>query len=101
MNRNLHYLRLPQAYVDYLGGVRWAASDNVLELADGSCFAFTEQLADFLEGFGSVRPAPHFAFVVHLLALLRQEPGPGASREHHRLWRTFLDTGRHLRNAGA
>jgi hypothetical protein len=99
MNPASGYLRLAGPYTDRFGGVRWSPRDNVLELRDGSCFAFSEQVAEFLEGFGSVRPVLNFTHMVHLLALVRQEAI--SSPAQARLWRTFLDTGRNLRNAGA
>jgi hypothetical protein len=101
MNPARTYLRLDEGYTEQLGGLRWSPDDNVLEHKDGTCFLFTEQVAEFLEGFASVRPVLHFTLMAHLLSLLRQVPPLQASKDQARLWRTFLDTGRNLRHAGA
>jgi hypothetical protein len=95
------YLRLSEPYAEYLGGLRWSSDDNVLELKSGKCFLFAQQVADFLEGFGSVRPVLHFALMAHLVFLLRRPPAPDDSSELHRLWQAFGQPGTTLRNAGA
>jgi hypothetical protein len=101
VNPGWNYLRLSEPYAEALGGLRWAPGDNVLEHRDGTCFLFAEQVAEFLEGFASVRPVLHFTLMTHLLALLRELPALEARKGKVRLWRTFLDSGRNLRNAGA
>jgi hypothetical protein len=94
------YLRLSTAYCDYLGGVRWSSREDALEYPDGTTFAFTEEVAQFLEGLASGGRLLPFAYVLHLLDLLRSAPrtvAPGIVR----LCRAFADAGRPLRNAGA
>src|SRR2546421_7205847 len=64
------YLRIPEEYGQWLGGLRWSASGDVVEDGDGDTFAFSPQIGLFLEGFlGAARPI-HFAHVLHLLHLL-------------------------------
>jgi hypothetical protein len=93
------YLRLHGDYCQALGGLRWSASDDALVYADGETFALNEELALFLEGFGDGRRLIHFAFVLHLLELIRRPRT--LPREAARLQRAFARGGRSVRNAGA
>jgi hypothetical protein len=100
MNAAKAYLRLASAYCEYLGGVRWSGREDALEYPDGTTFAFNEEVALFLEGFaGGGRLIP-FAYVLHLLDMLRNTHrvfAPGTLRLSY----AFADAGRPLRNAGA
>jgi hypothetical protein len=94
------YLRLCTSYCDELGGLRWSPQEDALEYRHGSVFAFSEEIAVFLEGFAANGRLVHFAFVLHLLHLLRhvdQMSPPGLTR----LCQAFIDAERPLRNAGA
>jgi hypothetical protein len=100
MNAAECYLRLPGAYCDFLGGLRWSAEDDVLEFRDGTHFAFTEQVALLLEGFASGGRLVHIGFILHLLdALSHADSSRGKLGKY--LGAAFADTGRQLRNAGA
>jgi hypothetical protein len=93
------YLNLSPAYAQYLGGLRWSACEEGLERAD-EMFAYNEEVAQLVEGFGRGRDLIHFGFLLHLLDLLRnleRTLTPGLTR----LRQTFSLTGRNLRNAGS
>jgi hypothetical protein len=45
------YLRLSNAYWDFLGELRWSFQEDALVYKDGSTFALNEEVALFLEGF--------------------------------------------------
>lgn len=100
MDRNRHYLLLPEDYTAWLGGVRWSNSGDALEYSDGATFALSPQIALFLEGFSKVARPPHFAHVLHFMQLLgfRRLTLPAAKGD---LARLFESVGRPLRNAGA
>jgi hypothetical protein len=95
-----HYLRLDPGYCEYLGGLRWSASEDAVEYEDGMTFAFHQEIALFLEGFGGRRPLIHFSLVLHLLDLLRNTRRQ-VPAEAGRLRRLFAAAGGSLRNAGA
>jgi hypothetical protein len=82
------YLKVSGDYCGALNGLRWSTFEDALEYGDGKTFALTEEVAIFLEGFASGGRLIHFAFVLHLLHLLRRSP-------------RFVMAGRLLRNAGA
>lgn len=69
MNRPEHYLRIPADYGEWLGGLRWSASLEVVEDREGLTFAYGREIGRFLEGFASAAPLVHFAHVLHLLRL--------------------------------
>jgi|GEM_PF-2009256 len=107
MDNILRYLRLDEQYRQYLGGLRWAMAEDLLEYDDGRTFAFTEEIALFLEGFGSARQLVHFGFILHLLEMLRGSQRrtvhghrPFVHDQLERLRRAFEVTGKPLRNAG-
>ncbi|MCI0464449.1 MAG: hypothetical protein L0Z62_46545 [Gemmataceae bacterium] len=94
------YLRIPEAYCRWLGGLRWSDSRDAIEYPDVGTFALTPEIALFLEGFGSNRPLIHFGFVLHLLHLLgygKIAPPPPFLT----LRKIFREGGRPVRNAGA
>ncbi|HEV3117688.1 MAG TPA: hypothetical protein VGY58_11575, partial [Gemmataceae bacterium] len=95
----MKYLRLEEQYREYLGGLRWSTTEDLLEYEDGRTFAFNEEIAEFVQGFGSVRPLVHFGFILHLLEMLR-----GSRLQSHasvaRLRHAYQKTGKSLRNAG-
>jgi hypothetical protein len=97
------YLILPRQYCDWLGGLRWSASDDTIIYPDGDTFAFNEEIALFLEGFANARALIHFGHVVHALDLLRPFPQGKrpATTESRRLYQALRETGGALRNAGA
>jgi hypothetical protein len=98
MNTPTSYLFLPGAYCHYLGGLSWSPEERGLVYPDDRTFAFSEEIAQFLEGLSSSGHPIHFAHVLHLLSLLRQ---PNTQPEASRLARLFTRAGRSLRNAGA
>jgi hypothetical protein len=96
----LEYFSLPKGYGP--PGLRWAASGEALETDDGT-YRFTQQIADFLDGFAAVRAVPHFAHVLECLELLGSRP-PAACPEPERfriVAATFRQLGSPMRNAGA
>jgi hypothetical protein len=97
MERVIEYLRITPAYAAALGGLRWAADAEALERPDGSTFALSGEVVGFLEGFAAQRPLIHFAFILHLLHLLHQDPPAG---EQPALGRAYREAGRVPRNAG-
>jgi hypothetical protein len=95
------YLRLSTVYCNQLGGLRWSSTDDALEYPDGTTFALKEEVALFVEGFASTRGhAIHFAFILHLLDLLRDSDSKAFARSAQQLSRAFAAAGRPLRNAG-
>src|SRR5262245_38824890 len=96
----LEYFSIPPGYGP--PGLRWAANGEALETDDGT-HRFTRQVSDFLDGFATVRPVPHFAHVLECLELLGVRP-PSACREPERfkiVAATFRQLGGPARNAGA
>jgi hypothetical protein len=98
MNTVHQYLCLCRTYADHLGGLRWSATEDALEFADGNTFAFTEQVALFLEGLAAAGRVLPFVYLLHLLALVRTTQKTPAANA---LGRAFIAAGRPLRNAGA
>jgi hypothetical protein len=108
MDRAAGYLRIPEEYAarpgaqGWWGGLRWSAGGEAIEHGDGTTFAFTAEVLNFLEGFAAQRPLVHFGFVLHLLHVLRRGRSPLA--RHPSLttmsW-AFNEAGHDLRNAGA
>src|SRR5262245_25136386 len=100
MDRISYYLQMPKAYCQWLGGLRWAYTQETIEYEDVGTFAFSSLIALFLEGFTATGPLIHFGFVLHLLHLL----GYGkvtAPPEALPLRQAFKAAGRPIRNAGA
>jgi hypothetical protein len=93
------YLRIPEEYARYLGGLRWSADGDAIEDARGITFAFRQQIAHFLEGFTSIAAPVHFAFVLHLMHLVSQVKDE-RPRRVQLLPKLFVDLHRPLRNAG-
>jgi hypothetical protein len=93
------YLRLPDAYAEFLGGLRWSAQDNTLVYRDGSTFAFYEEIALFLEGFASEGRLIHFPLLLHVLQLFTQKKDEFIQRSG-RLRQLFAAAHRPVRNAG-
>jgi hypothetical protein len=94
------YLKLPHAYCQYLGGIRWSSEDDALVYPDGKLFTFCAPIAEFLEGLSSGGRAIPFACVLHWAHLLkhgRNHPDADVRRLH----RMFGDAGLAWRNAGA
>lgn len=102
MKAAFRYLTLPKEYCAGLGGLRWSSVDDTLVYPDWETFAFNAEVAQFLEGFASVRPPVHIGFIIHLLDLLRPFPHGKrqATLEVRRLAHAFREAGGSLRNAG-
>jgi hypothetical protein len=93
------YLRIGEEYVPCPEGLRWVNSGEAIEFTGGRTFALRQEIALFLEGFGSVRPLLPFPMMLHMLALVGQEAvRPG--REVEMLQSMFRLHNRPLRNAG-
>jgi hypothetical protein len=93
------YLRNTDDYLSCPPGLRWVNSGEAIELINGQTFALRQEIALFLEGFGSVRPLLPFAMMLHLLALVGQETARSC-REVETLQSMFRLHNRPLRNAG-
>jgi hypothetical protein len=94
------YLKLSRIYADYLGGLRWATTEDALVHVDGRLFAFNEAIATFVDGFASQGRAIPFGYLLHWMDLLlnqRQLRVPAI----HQLRMIFLQTSGNWRNAGA
>jgi hypothetical protein len=100
MYRVAEYLRINARYAAALGGLRWSADGEAVEYGDGSTFAFAGEVVSFLEGFASQRPLIHFAYILHLLCLLRRERTPVGGAPSP-LFHAFREAGQFHRNAGA
>ncbi len=100
MDRVAEYLRINARYAAALGGLRWSADGEAVEYGDGTTFAFAGEVVSFLEGFASQRPPVHFAYVLHLLYLLRNER-TAVVRVPSPLFPAFREAGQFHRNAGA
>jgi hypothetical protein len=100
VDRLAAYLTIPSDYGQWLGGLRWSPAADAIESVSGKTFCLVDQLGLFLEGLLGVRPAPHFAHVLHLLLLLGHgnDALPVAVR---RLAAAYRDAGRPPRTAGA
>ena len=68
------YLRIPEAYGRWLGGLRWSTGGDAIEYPDGQTLVFGRELAEFLDGFAAGREPVHFAHVLHLAHLLLKGP---------------------------
>jgi hypothetical protein len=94
------YLVIPEGYGACLGRLRWSEAGDAVETGDGKTFAFAVEIIHFLEGFAAQGRLIHFAFLLHLLALLRptriRPPSPPSL-----LSEAFSSPGRNVRNAGA
>jgi hypothetical protein len=96
MSRAADYLWIPQGYTRSLRGLRWSPVGDAIEDDEGTTFALNQEIALFLEGFGSQRPLVHFAFILHLLWLLKR-----GSRDLRTLPQAFDEARKPLRTAGA
>ncbi len=107
------YLVIPEDYGQWLGGLRWSASREVVEFCAtepeiGPTFAFSIEIGRFLEGLAAEGDLPHFAHVLHLLDLIgfglrrgeNARLAPRLSGPFVRLAQAFRETGRPLGNAG-
>jgi hypothetical protein len=100
MNAVQEYLRLSSAYCQHLGGLRWSSVDDTLVYPDGRTFAFNEEVAAFLSGFGRQQSLIHFGHILHLLDLLRNRRGLRIP-EVVKLDQAFGAAGAFYPNAGA
>ena len=94
------YLRISRVYSAYLDGLRWSSTEDALVNADGRFFAFTEAIAEFLEGFDSGGRVLPFSFLLHWMDLLQNQRSLDAP-EIRRLRALFYETGGNWRCAGA
>lgn len=101
MDLTEEYLRLPDNYARYLGGLRWAPGGDAVDLADGSTYAFSFQVGAFLEGYIAHGPLIHYGHVLHLLDFLRRREGPPDGTVRRQVAQAFQAGGRSHRNAGA
>jgi hypothetical protein len=69
-------------------------------MADGSTYAFSFQIASFLEGYLTGAPLIHFGYVLHLLGILRRRDADADGRRRQ-VRQAFQAAGRSHRNAGA
>jgi hypothetical protein len=93
------YLSLHDGYARYLGYLHWAPACDAVELADGSTYAFSFQIASFLEGYLTGGPLIHFGYVLHLLGILRRRDADSDGRRRQ-VRHAFQAAGRSHRNAG-
>ena len=93
-------LHIPEAYGQWLGGLRWSTGGEAVEWPDGSTFAFGRELATLIDGFIAGRGPIHFAHMVHLAHLLLKGP-LGSVPAPMDLAGGFALLGRPHRNAGA
>src|SRR5262249_57651125 len=96
----LEYFSLPKGYGP--AGLRWSANGEALETDEGT-HRFSRQVADFLDGFATARPVPHFAHVLECLGLLGVRP-PKMCPDPERfklVAATFRQLGGPMRNARA
>src|SRR5881394_3384021 len=92
----LEYFSLPPGYGPT--DLRWSDDGETLEAlaANGATWRFTRQVADFLDGFASARPVPHFAHVLECLRLLDLYP-PESCPDRER-FKLLASTFRRLNN---
>jgi hypothetical protein len=65
------YLAIPDDYARALGGLRWSPEFDAIEFSSDFTLTVVQQLEQVLEGlFGATADVPHFAHVLHLLALV-------------------------------
>lgn len=96
----IDYLHIPARYATRLGGLRWSDGFDAVEYASGDTFAFSREIALFLDGYARGGPLIDFAHALHLLRLF----GQGKLSTDHptlELIEQFAACGRPLRNAGA
>jgi MoxR-vWA-beta-propeller ternary system domain bpX1 len=93
------YLRIPAAYCQALGELRWSSDGEAVEFLSGGTFAFGGEIVSFLEGFSLHRTFLPFGHILHLLGILRHQRS-GRADELVRLHRAFRQAGQVHRNAG-
>lgn len=82
------YLTIPDGYAAALGGLRWSHGCDAIESGDGVTLALVDQLSQVLEGVFAAQPirpnsavaVPPFAFVLHLLKLMKSAESPPFAR---------------------
>jgi hypothetical protein len=97
------YLQVPRDYCRHFADLRWSAARDAIEFAgNGSTFALTQQVAQFIEGTAAGRLL-HFGFILHLLHLIgigRRE-APARAEPLRLAFRELAQSPGVLRNAGA
>lgn len=74
------YLTIPDGFSAALGGLHWSRGCDAVETADGRTLALADELSQLLEGVFAAGPTvPPFAFVLHLVTLMKLAAyGPAA-----------------------
>jgi hypothetical protein len=93
------YLDIPVSYASALGGLRWSSAGDAIEDGQERTFAVGAEVAELFQGLLASRRVLHFAFVLHLLQLLKRGSACGAHAQELR--DTFVRAGKNLANAGA
>ncbi len=105
------YLKIPAQYCRSFGGLRWAQYGEAIEFLDGPSggrtFAFSQEIAFFLEGLYSAgdsvlgfRLALHLLYLIGLCDRASRSPG-GEGRTIERIAGPFRELECPLRNAGS
>jgi hypothetical protein len=68
---------IPTGYGTDLGGLWWSSNRDAIERRDGTTLAVVDEVCAVLQGALAKTPVPPFAFVLHLLHLMKRG-GPGA-----------------------
>jgi hypothetical protein len=94
----LQYLLLDTNQYPALGNLRWSDSGDSIITEDGGLFCFTQQLAEFIDGFSRVaRLIPLEQILVLLRLFIGNEPCSPSVSQVRRLYR---ELGQPLANAG-
>jgi hypothetical protein len=98
----LAYFEIPVGFGP-IDGLRWSASGETIEVADGNTFLFAVQLQPYYDGFLRVRPLMHFGLILDTLHLLGVSQSPIVGMPTYqvdRVRRIFRQSGSSFQNAG-
>jgi hypothetical protein len=98
------YLQVPRTYCHHFADLRWSSARDAIEfVGNGSTFALTPQVAQFIEGFAAGRRLVHFGYILHLLHLLGmgRRPAPAIAGPLRLAFQEVAQQPGALRNAGA
>ena len=93
------YLHIPADYPMGPTPLCWSTDGDAIEGQPGGTFAFTHEIALFLQGFINSRRLIHFAYVVHLFRLLGlgrnfiDEPGQDIRQLYQQAGGTLINAG--------
>jgi MoxR-vWA-beta-propeller ternary system domain bpX1 len=73
------YLRLSRIHAEYLGGLRWSGTEDALIDEQNRPFAFTEAIAEFVDGFASGGRVIPFGYLLHWMDLFQNRRSSTAS----------------------